>query len=387
MVTIYKIHPAIGIARVGNSPDDFFIGPEKLGKELKPPGGFKDNQCRIKRQAARFHIFAHHDDSTVTEITNAKAEITWKVHLVNKKAAHPYRNNTESAPDLTIDPGPRTLNGPNQRSLFDNGKIKFSGAPITTVPLGEVRSDTDNHLLVLGGFGKSASPAGTALSGHFWKSEDWYDDVSDGPVTATIKLHSDGSIPPVVGSWVIVAPPNFAPHQENIITLYDRILQAMIDGAFLTAPTATSYTKDVYPILHRARDTGWVEKTFGSHSWVDPVTSDALRNAIFNRLKVPGGGGSNMPNLNDSGTSDDRLTPVQYAHMQRWKKTATLTIGAVFLHLNLSSLPKDWIGLHWKPVLVVLFIQELKQGDSQNIPGRLSSLQILWNHSGSIIAL
>ena len=60
MATIYKIHPAIGIARLGNSPD-FFIGPELLNAELDPPGGFKDNQCRVKRQAARFRIFAHHD--------------------------------------------------------------------------------------------------------------------------------------------------------------------------------------------------------------------------------------------------------------------------------------------------------------------------------------
>ena len=28
MATIYKIHPAIGVARVGNSPTEFFIGPE-----------------------------------------------------------------------------------------------------------------------------------------------------------------------------------------------------------------------------------------------------------------------------------------------------------------------------------------------------------------------
>jgi hypothetical protein len=27
MATVYKIHPAIGVARVGNSPDEFFIGP------------------------------------------------------------------------------------------------------------------------------------------------------------------------------------------------------------------------------------------------------------------------------------------------------------------------------------------------------------------------
>ena len=65
MATLYKIHPAIGIARVGNSPDEFFIGPERIGEEPDPPGGFKDAQCRVKRQAARFRIFAHHDDGTV----------------------------------------------------------------------------------------------------------------------------------------------------------------------------------------------------------------------------------------------------------------------------------------------------------------------------------
>ena len=49
MATVYKIHPAIGIARVGNSPDEFFIGPERIGEDPNPPGGFKDAQCRVKR--------------------------------------------------------------------------------------------------------------------------------------------------------------------------------------------------------------------------------------------------------------------------------------------------------------------------------------------------
>ena len=331
MATTFKIHPAIGIARIGNSPDEFFIGPELLGQELNPQGGFKDNQCRVKRQAARFRIYAHHDDGTVEEITNAEADIAWTVHLVNNKAANPGRGNTESAGDLTIDPGTRTLNGPDQRQLFDNGTIKFAGAPVTTVPLGEIRTDHENHLLVLGGFGKSASPGGTALDGYFWASDDWYDDVSDGPVTATIKLRADNSTPPVTGAWVIVAPPKFAPHQDSVITLYDRVLQAMVDGGLLAAPAATSYTKDVYPILQRARDTGWVDRTYGSHTWSDPVTNQAVKNAIFSKLKAPGGGGGNMPKINDSGTGDDRLTAIQYQHMQNWKD-----------NVNFNN---DWVGV------------------------------------------
>lgn len=296
-----------------------------MGEEPTPANGFKDAQCRVKRQAARFRIFAHHDDHTVQEITSAEAEITWAVHLVNKKAANPGRGNTESAADLTIDPGVRTLAGPNQRKRFDSGQIKFSGAPATTVPLGEVRTDPQGHLLVLGGSGQSASPQGTALDGYFWASDDWYDDVSDGPVTATIKLHADGSTPAVVGAWVLVAPPKFAPDQNSVITLYDRVLQAMIDGGLVAAPTTTSYTRDVYPILQRARDTRWVEHTLGAHTWADPVTAPAVRTAIFNKLKAPGGGGGNMPDIRDSGTGDDRLTTTQYAHMQRWKDSVNFT--------------------------------------------------------------
>jgi hypothetical protein len=321
MATVYKIHPAIGIARIGNSPDEFFIGPERIGERPDPSGGFKDSQCRVKRQAARFRIFAHHDNNTVEEITSANAQITWTVHLVNQKAAMAGRGNNEPAADITIDPGPRTLNGPNQRKVFDTGTIKFQGTPATTVPLGEIRTDHENHLLVLGGFGKSASPGGIALSSYFWATQGWYDDISDGSVTATIKLQ-DNSTPTVVGAWVIVAPPKFAPHLDSVITLYDRIFDSMVDGGLIPNPAATSYTQDVYPILQRARDTRWVVNiAAGVMAWPDPVTSDALRTAIFSSLKAPLGGGDDMPLIYDSTppTLDDRLTKVQYAHMQRWK--------------------------------------------------------------------
>ena len=334
MAKTYKIHPAIGIARVGNSPDEFFIGPERLGEFPEPAGGFKDAQCRVKRQAARFRIFEHHDDGTFKEITDADAEITWTVHLVNQKAAAPGRGNVGSAADLTIDPGLRSISAPNQHQLFDTGQIKFDGAPATTVPLGEIRSDPDNHLLVLGGHGISSSPKGTPLSGFFWSTPDWYDDTSDGPVTATIKLRADNSTPAVVGAWVIVAPPKFAPHQHSVITLYDRLFQAMVEGGLLTEPTTTSYTQDIYPILQRTRDTQWVidlSAAPGAMQWLDPVMADGTRNTIFSALRAPDGSGDDMPLIFDSGSGDNRLTPTQYHHMQRWKDNG----------VNYSN---DWVG-------------------------------------------
>jgi L-lysine epsilon oxidase-like protein len=65
-ITRCKIHPAIGIARVGDSPDKDFIGPERPGRHDPPEGGhYKDAAGRIKRQAARFRIFAYDEDGEV----------------------------------------------------------------------------------------------------------------------------------------------------------------------------------------------------------------------------------------------------------------------------------------------------------------------------------
>ncbi len=48
------IHPAIGIARVGNSPDEYYFGPEIPGGLPIAPDGYKDASGAMKRQAGRF---------------------------------------------------------------------------------------------------------------------------------------------------------------------------------------------------------------------------------------------------------------------------------------------------------------------------------------------
>ena len=59
----YAIYPPIGIGRIGNSPDAFYIAPESIGSTGMQPGGngqqtpvtsYKDDAYRMKRQAARF---------------------------------------------------------------------------------------------------------------------------------------------------------------------------------------------------------------------------------------------------------------------------------------------------------------------------------------------
>lgn len=309
MATIYRIHPAIGIARVGNS-DEFFIGPERIGERPFPDGGFKDAQCRVKRQAARFRIFAHHDDGSFTEVTDAEADIDWTVHLANRKAGYLDRGNDPSG-DLAIDPGARTLSGPNQQHLFDTGSIRFAGQPATSVALGEIRSDTQNRLLVLAGSGRSESPQGNAIV-HFWRNPGWFDDIADGPVSASITLHSDGSMPAVTGAWVITAPPKYAPHQDTPTTLWDRLLQAMSTATLIAEPTTTSYTRDVHPFLQRARDIRWVYPV-GSmpHNWADPVVDPTVCAAVLQRVRPNG----NMPAV---AGGDPGPTKIQLDHLQRW---------------------------------------------------------------------
>ena len=90
----------------------------------------------------------------------------------------------------------------------------------------------------------------------------------------------------------------------------------MIDSGHTPAPTTSSYTADIQPILQRARDTRWVESVGAAHLWPDPVTAQAQVDTIFARLRNPGGGGGDMPQLYNA---DSALTPTQFAHMQRWK--------------------------------------------------------------------
>ena len=58
-ISYCKIHPGIGIARLGNSLTEYFIGPESQDCLPQPKGGlFKDKEGRVKRQAVR-SVYMH----------------------------------------------------------------------------------------------------------------------------------------------------------------------------------------------------------------------------------------------------------------------------------------------------------------------------------------
>jgi hypothetical protein len=273
----YRIYPPIGIARLGNDSTAFYIGPERPGDpgvELNgqenetPISRYKSSPVKIKRQAARFRLFEQSaDGSWVPAQLPPGATIEWTVELANKKGAVVRPGSPPNAPtrpqlqpnsdDKVIRPAARTIKGAGQSGqafAFDNGT--FLGRK---VPLGELRTDKEQNLIVLGGFGFSSSPNNTPLTGSFYRNPNWHDDVSDGPITAQIRL-ADNSIvqDSVAPAWAVVAPPDFAPSIGGVVSLYDILLQVAFDHFNLQLPGEVSFTQEVYPLLSRTRRLQWV---------------------------------------------------------------------------------------------------------------------------------
>ncbi|MDR5615771.1 LodA/GoxA family CTQ-dependent oxidase [Arsenophonus sp.] len=83
-----KIHPGIGVGRVGNSENEFYIGPEYANAAQQEFGATRDRTGAIKRQAARFRIYGYNKQGVaVAELTPDMADIEWKVELANKKSS------------------------------------------------------------------------------------------------------------------------------------------------------------------------------------------------------------------------------------------------------------------------------------------------------------
>jgi hypothetical protein len=316
MATVYKIHPAIGVARVGNHPSAFFIGPEVPGSpgvEIGAGGAetpvtrYKENG-QVKRQAARFRVFKYQQDAAGNlqldgEVTADQAKIEWRVDLVNRKAAldfnpadgHPAQPRNSGITDrnslIIRNPQPVTISGKEQPGKEFKGL--FLGKPVY---LGELRTDTKGRLMVLGGLARSESvPPGQDLP-DFANNDRWHDDVSDGPVSAVITLPGQEPIAAHHPSWVVVAPPDFAPAVESIVTLYDVAYQAAIEKGALSPDDVPSFRRHIKPLIERAASLRWSNnfnrwKHLAAVDWNALANTGAgnapLREEIAKRLKKP----------------------------------------------------------------------------------------------------
>ncbi|HEX7645078.1 MAG TPA: LodA/GoxA family CTQ-dependent oxidase [Burkholderiaceae bacterium] len=274
-----EIYPPIGIARVGNSPDGFYLGPEVPDPHPLPPGSYRDDAGKLKREAARFRLYGYNAaGEVVAELTADNADIEWRATLANTKAAWYQFQIALDIPDaasappsflrnmaiadrsvLSITPGERKISGCEQSGApyqFANGL--FMGEEVY---LGELRTDAQGRLIVLGGHGRSASYNG-ARAITFANNEGWYDDVADGPVGATVRI--GGREVPVIPAWVVVAPPNYAPQQKSVRTMWDLMRDLFVSEGKLAAPASPSFQDDIRPIFERLSRLQWVNAGFAA---------------------------------------------------------------------------------------------------------------------------
>ncbi|GAB5400315.1 MAG: hypothetical protein Aureis2KO_19000 [Aureisphaera sp.] len=304
-----RISPSIGIARLGSSKGQFYLAPETIGglpfeadeygNKKGPVINFKDKHGQVRRQGQPFKIFTSDDKELTLDSPNVES-IVWNVHLANKKAAWynyselegnllygvqnsyanrnvPFRNpDAEDRQKLIVDPGPRTISGPKQKIGFDKASVPSSykdhasyppvkvssGTPVLT--LGDLVTDSDGRLIVLGGFGNAG---GNEPLTSYGGSSTWHDDISDGPVYCTVTFN-DGTPAVQLQAWVIVGSPDFAPEIVNISTLSDTMLDVAVrtmnidpglcKGGNYNEDYIANYQRDILPIITRLGRYQWV---------------------------------------------------------------------------------------------------------------------------------
>lgn len=303
------IHPALGVARIGNAPvpDDperwaegFYVAPEVPGQVAEAPGGYKTPEGKIKREAARFRVYGYDEQGNVVrEITAEDARVEWRVHVANRKTAWyqfqnamdmgryalttSFRNAAVTGSQrrqLVIDPGPRSIAGTWERGRhyrFDSGFVRFPDTGPFSVYLGELRTDGQGRLLFLGGLGTSASAYGQPPT-TFANNDGWYDDTSDGTVRATVTI--DGQTFEADPAMVAVAPPNFGQGLHAVVTMWDVVHDLFRRQGWATSRQKPVFWENIAPILSRMVDHQWVNQgfyfLFGAGSPSDLTAPDLL---------------------------------------------------------------------------------------------------------------
>ncbi|MBB1467525.1 lysine-epsilon oxidase [Pseudoalteromonas sp. SG41-5] len=276
------IYPPIGVMRVGNSKKGYFIGPQQPQPIAHTDEySYRDKTGALKRQAAEFRIYGFNAaGKAIKELTLDNADITWHAELANQKAcwyefqialdipeaadAPPSllrNNNVADRSKLLIKGGKHSISGKNVKS-----KHEFIGQFMDQdVYLGEMRSDQYGRLLMLGGHGVSRNVNGD-IAITFANNEGWYDDTSDGPITAEVVYQ--GISLRVEPAWVICAPPDYAPMQKSVRTMWDLMRDVAVDAGMLARPQRPSFSNDIQPIFDRMTDLQWVNDGFaGAFGW------------------------------------------------------------------------------------------------------------------------
>ena len=353
------IYPPIGVMRVGNSENEYFIGPLVDNPEPQADEyAYRDKTGALKRQAAEFRIYGFNAaGKAIKELTNNNAKIKWHSHLANQKSswyefqmaldipeaadapASMLRNiDVKDRSSLLIDGGAQTISKPNV-----NTGHRFVGKfQSKSVYLGEMRTDKKGRLIMLGGHGKAENIEGN-IAVTFANNEGWYDDISDGPVTAEVEYL--GVKLKVNPSWVICAPPDYAPMQKSVRTMWDLMRDVSIKAGMLTRPIRPSFTKDILPIFERMTNLQWVNAgfaaAFGWGGQFDYTTTEwkkKLSNPSNANYEMRRTISNNFRRIDVTGAEAPQLWPWLYGDA-----ISIPSIGSVRQHATLSDLQLEFL--------------------------------------------
>ncbi len=313
-ITHVRIHPGIGVARVGDS-SSYYIGPEVINPKPTDFGATRDSSGAIKKQAARFRVYGYDkNNKVVAEIQQSdQSSIEWAVHVANRKAAWYEFNAAMDIPAtvkltvlkrnahvhgsdrnaLAIDPGVCKIMGKNRSDDSFDMIGHFQNTP---VKLGTLKTDDAGRLLVVPGSGISASPTNQPVydpnrDNAFNNANGWYDDISDGPVYAKVMV-GDKTFD-ADPAWVIAAPPNFAPDIAGWRTMNDLLRGVYIQSGMLPIPEEVSFSEHIQPILVRLSGLQWVNKGFAAMFGAGAPMNFEDTSLLEKLSKVPQG--SNYP--------------------------------------------------------------------------------------------
>jgi hypothetical protein len=175
------------------------------------------------------------------------------------------------------------------------------------------------------------------------------------------------------GAWVVVAPPNYAPGIQAVVTMYDVLFEVATKLQPARAPRRPSFTRQIYPLLARHVQNQWVNAGFARlFGWGTPgnflapdvlaqlgdasSASRSLREQVFRRFRNPAFTTmeySSLPPYYGDNTGFPPTTPrqwmsvlpIQYRWLEQWAE---------------EDFDADWPadGLHFPSSLDQLPVQE-----------------------------
>ncbi|MBL4674373.1 MAG: LodA/GoxA family CTQ-dependent oxidase [Arenicella sp.] len=223
---------------------------------------------------------------------------------------------------LIIDPGPQNIDSSTQQPLVLRGDIftdvktgtlpgylryecftpvdpnedvEVTYAEAKGIELGQLRLDQKQRLIFVPSPGKSecvttpkielSNPSETynppngpnpdnPLINQFayFNVPGWWDDTCGGEIDATVTLNDgrvlstrdgvksaadEGTRNATNGGWIVTAPPKYSPYMYHVVSILDRVFEAFPE-ADPNKGKQTNFYRDVYPILSRAVNYGWV---------------------------------------------------------------------------------------------------------------------------------